>query len=46
MQPDQALQVLAQVAAEFRGTRKDHEMIEQALRTISTLIPKPAEKTE
>lgn len=46
MTPEQALQILAQAAAEFRGTRKDHDMLEQAVRTLSGLLPKPEAKAE
>jgi hypothetical protein len=41
--PKQALEILAQAAAEFRGTRKDHEMIERAIRTLTPLIEPKSE---
>lgn len=46
MTPEQALQTLAQAAAEFRGTRKDHEVLETAVRTLAALLPKPEEKKD
>lgn len=40
----QALEILAQVAAQFKGTRQDHETIERALRVIAALVePAPAQ---
>lgn len=46
--PKQALEILAQAAAEFRGTRKDHEMIERCVRVLAAIVqPKQLEeKTE
>lgn len=41
--PKQALEILAQAAAQFRGTRQEHELIERAFRTISPLV-EPADK--
>lgn len=40
--PKQALEVLAQAAAQFRGTRQEHELIERAFRTILPLVQEPA----
>jgi hypothetical protein len=34
----QALEILAQAAAQFRGTRQEHELIERAFRTIAPLV--------
>jgi hypothetical protein len=34
----QALEILAQAAAQFRGTRQEHEIIERALRTLAPLV--------
>lgn len=42
----QALEILAQVAAQFRGTRQDHELIERALRTLSPLVEPPEQSQE
>jgi len=36
--PKQALEILAQAAAQFRGTRAEHEIIEKALRTLVPLV--------
>lgn len=36
--PKQALEVLAQAAIQFRGTRAEHELIERAFRTIAPLV--------
>lgn len=41
--PKQALEILAQAAAQFRGTRQEHELIERAFRTIAPLV-EPADK--
>jgi len=37
----QALEIVTAAALEFRGTRKDHEAIAQALDTIGKLVPAP-----
>ena len=43
MKPEEALNVVAQVCAEFRGTLKDHQMIQDALQVLkSALEPKHA----
>jgi hypothetical protein len=39
--PKQALEILAQAAAQFRGTRQEHELIERAFRTLSPLVESP-----
>jgi len=36
--PKQALEILAQAAAQFRGTRSEHELIERAFRTLAPLV--------
>ena len=36
--PKQALELLAKVAAQFRGTRSEHELIERAFRTLTPLV--------
>lgn len=38
MTPKQALEILAQTAVQFRGTRAEHELIEKALRTLAPLV--------
>lgn len=35
--PKQALEILAQAAAQFRGTRQEHELLEKAIRTLAPL---------
>lgn len=37
-----ALNIIAQATAEFKGTRKDHEILGQALQTLSEALPKAA----
>lgn len=44
--PKQALELLAQTAAQFRGTRSDHELIEKAIRVLAPLVESPAGKAE
>jgi hypothetical protein len=34
----QALEILAQAAAQFRGTRQEHELLEKAVRTLVPLV--------
>lgn len=34
----QALEILAQAAAQFKGTRSDHELLEKAVRTLAPLV--------
>jgi len=41
MNSEQAIQVLSQVALAHVGTRKDHEVIEAALKVLSALVQKP-----
>jgi len=41
MTKKQALEIVTAAALEFRGTRKDHEAIAQALDTIGKLVPAP-----
>ena len=36
--PKQALEILAQAATQFRGTRAEHEIIEKAIRTLAPLV--------
>jgi hypothetical protein len=38
IEPKQALEILSQVALQFRGTRQEHEVIEKALRSLAQLI--------
>lgn len=38
MDPKQALSILSQAAAQFRGTRQDHEVLEQALNALQKLV--------
>ena len=44
--PQQAISVLAQAAAQFRGTRQEHEILKQAVALIESIIPKPAEENK
>lgn len=45
MTPKQALDILAQAAAEFRGNRQDHIKLEEAVKTLLPLVePKPVEE--
>ena len=41
MNPEQAIQILSQVSLVHVGTRKDHEVIEAALKVLSELVKKP-----
>ena len=36
--PKQALEILAQAATQFKGTRAEHELIEKAFRTVAPLV--------
>lgn len=36
--PKQALDILAQVAVQFRGTRQEHEVIAKALTVLQPLV--------
>ena len=40
----QALEILAQAAAQFRGTRSEHELLERAIRTLATVV-EPSQQT-
>jgi hypothetical protein len=43
--PQQALDLLAQAAAQFRGTRQEHELLARALSVLSAAISEaPAPK--
>lgn len=46
MDPKQALNILSQVAAQFRGTRQDHELLEQALSALQKLVEPSVQKPE
>ena len=46
MDPKQALNILSQAAAQFRGTRQDHELLEQALNALQKLIEPSVQKPE
>lgn len=46
MDPKQALNILSQVAVQFRGTRQDHEVLEQALNALQKLIEPSVQKPE
>lgn len=37
MKVDEALQVLGQLAAQYKGTLKEHEILQEALKTLSDL---------
>ena len=42
--PKQALEILAQAAAQFRGTRQEHELLERAIRTLAPLVEPTSDK--
>lgn len=42
--PKQALEILAQAAAQFRGTRSEHELLERAIRTLAPLVESPKQE--
>ena len=46
MDPKQALNILSQVAAQFRGTRQDHELLEQALNALQKLVEPSVQKPQ
>jgi hypothetical protein len=46
MDPKQALSILSQAAAQFRGTRQDHELLEQALNALQKLVEPSVQKPE
>ena len=39
--PKQALEILAQAASQFRGTRSVHELLEKSVRTLAALVEPP-----
>ena len=39
--PKQALEILAQAAAQFRGTRSEHELLERAVRALAVIVEPP-----
>ena len=39
--PKQALEILAQAASQFRGTRSEHELIERAFKTLLPVVEPP-----
>lgn len=38
MKTDEALKLLAQVAAQYRGTLEDHQNLQQALQTLAAAV--------
>jgi hypothetical protein len=40
MTPEQALNILSQVAAKYQGTLQDHQALQAALEVIKGLLPK------
>lgn len=38
MKTDEALKLLAQVAAQYRGTLEDHQNLQQALQTLAEAV--------
>ncbi len=46
MDPKQAVNILSQVAAQFRGTRQDHELLEQALAALQKLVEPQKPETD
>ncbi len=38
MDAKQALQIINQVCAEFRGTRQDHELLKQAIQVLESAV--------
>ncbi len=46
MDPKQAVNILSQVAAQFRGTRQDHELLEQALASLQKLVEPQKPETD
>ncbi len=45
MTPEQAIEVIRQATEQYRGTRKDHEYIAEALRILTRLV-KDSEQVE
>lgn len=39
--PKQALEILSQAAAQFRGTRQEHEILGRAISTLAPLVESP-----
>ena len=48
MKPEQALNLISQVLAQFRGTRQEHAQLQQAEMVLRGLLPKekPEKKEE
>lgn len=44
--PEQAINIIAQVAANFQATGKDHAVIQQAIQVVAKFLPKTEEKPE
>lgn len=44
MQKEEAIKIIEQVCAQFRGTLQDHQVIQTALAVIKTLEEKKEEK--
>ena len=44
MKPEQALNLISQVLAQFRGTRQEHAQLQQAEMVLRQLIEKKPEK--
>jgi len=41
MDAKQALQIINQVCAEFRGTRQDHDLLKQAIQVLELKVETP-----
>ncbi len=46
MKPEEALQLLDQVAATYKGTRKEHSVLAQALEVLKQKITKQSKKPD
>jgi hypothetical protein len=48
MEPNQAIQILAQVQLKFVGSGQDHQLLTEAIKTLAALVEHPgdAEKPE
>lgn len=46
MTNEQAINILTQVALKFVGTRQEHELVEQALKTLSGLVSEKADNAK
>jgi len=44
--PSQALDVLSQIAAQYKGTLKEHQILQQALQVLLKEIKKDEQKTQ